>query len=97
MKFLESLILLSYRLGLPVPPGFIITSETTKDFQTSGNAMPENFQSDYVTYIRNIERRTGKVFGGAPTNTFPLLLSARCGSKRTAFIDGYAVIYNELL
>ena len=62
--------------GLPVPPGFIITTEAWRSFLAAG-ALPDGLLSDVRLHIRGLEESTGRRFGGGP---LPLLVSVRSGA-----------------
>ena len=64
-------------LGLPVPPGFIITTETCNDYLSLGR-FPEGVMEEVQTALKRVEEETGKGFGN-PRN--PLLVSVRSGAK----------------
>ncbi|MBW3667235.1 MAG: pyruvate, phosphate dikinase, partial [Actinobacteria bacterium] len=64
-------------LGLPVPPGFIITTETCRTAKEGGSP-PEGLWGEVAEAMRRLEAKTGRTFGGGPT---PLLLSVRSGAK----------------
>ncbi len=64
-------------LGLPVPPGFTITTEACGYFFTSGESWPDTLWDDVVASIAVVEEQTGKRFGN-PEN--PLLFSVRSGA-----------------
>ncbi len=65
------------RMGLPVPPGFIITTETCLEYYGAGEKPPEGLMDDVATAIKHIEEKTGKKFGDAHN---PLLVSVRSGA-----------------
>jgi pyruvate,orthophosphate dikinase len=65
------------RLGLPVPPGFTITTKACNAFSRSGR-FPPGLQKQVEEGIASIEASSGKTFGD-PAN--PLLLSVRSGAK----------------
>jgi len=65
-------------LGLPVPPGFTITTEVCTYFTTSGGSYPPALRGQVDSVLRKIETITGRRFGD-PTS--PLLLSVRSGSR----------------
>jgi pyruvate, orthophosphate dikinase len=65
------------RLGLPVPPGFIITTEICEKFYEAGRRVPDGLMDDVRKSIRRLENVTGKRFGD-PDN--PLLVSVRSGA-----------------
>jgi pyruvate,orthophosphate dikinase len=64
-------------LGLPVPPGFTITTETCIEY-LAGNGFPAGLMADIRAALATVERDTGKGFGD-PKN--PLLVSVRSGAK----------------
>ncbi len=64
--------------GLPVPPGFTITTEACNDYFANGERLPEGLWDDVLEAIREVEQLTGKGFGN-PQN--PLLVSVRSGAK----------------
>src|SRR5918998_2008655 len=64
--------------GLPVPPGFTITTEACNDYFAAGEQLPEGLWDDVLEAVREVERETGKGFGD-PAN--PLLVSVRSGAK----------------
>ena len=65
------------RLGLPVPPGFIITTEICEKFYEAGRRLPDGLMDEVRKSIRRLEGRTGKRFGD-PENS--LLVSVRSGA-----------------
>src|SRR5436853_2305568 len=66
------------RAGLPVPPGFTITTEACNAFYAAGQQFPDGMWEQSIDGLRAIERKTGKRFGD-PAN--PLLVSVRSGAK----------------
>jgi len=64
-------------LGLPVPPGFTITTETCDAFYRLGRKYPRELAGQIDANIRKIEKVTGKTFGRGPN---PLLVSVRSGA-----------------
>jgi pyruvate,orthophosphate dikinase len=65
------------RAGLPVPPGFIVTTEACNAYYTSGKNFPEGMWEQVIEGLRAVEAKTGKKFGD-PEN--PLLVSVRSGA-----------------
>jgi pyruvate,orthophosphate dikinase len=65
------------KMGLPVPPGFIITTETCLEYSGAGEKMPEGLMDEVADGITHIEEKTGKKFGDANN---PLLVSVRSGA-----------------
>ncbi len=66
------------RIGVPVPDGFIITTEACNEYLSLGEKLPEGLWEELTTSLNEIEVATGKTFGD-PKN--PLLLSCRSGAK----------------
>ena len=64
--------------GLPVPPGFTITTEACNDYFTAGEQLPDGLWDDVLEAVREVEAQTGKGFGDAAD---PLLVSVRSGAK----------------
>ncbi|HEV7889913.1 MAG TPA: pyruvate, phosphate dikinase [Pyrinomonadaceae bacterium] len=65
------------RAGLPVPPGFIVTTEACNAYYTNGKNFPEGMWEQVIEGLRAVEQKTGKKFGD-PEN--PLLVSVRSGA-----------------
>jgi pyruvate,orthophosphate dikinase len=65
-------------IGLPVPPGFTITTGTCNEYTHLGGKMPEGLMDDVKAALAKVEQKTGKKFGD-PNN--PLLVSVRSGAK----------------
>ena len=68
------------RLGLPVPPGFVITTEACLEYFDSGKTLPLSLEAEYIEAIFEIENKTGRKFGATGGFSFPLLLSIRSGA-----------------
>lgn len=66
------------RIGVPVPPGFIITTEACNEYLKLGGNFPEGMWDQVVTALRVVEKNSGKVFGDENN---PLLVSCRSGAK----------------
>jgi len=64
--------------GLPVPPGFTITTEACNDYFANGERLPDGLWDDVVEAVHEVERETGKGFGDAAN---PLLVSVRSGAR----------------
>jgi pyruvate, orthophosphate dikinase len=64
--------------GLPVPPGFTITTEACNAYYASGEQFPEGMWDQALAALRQTEEVTGKQFGGVEN---PLLVSVRSGAK----------------
>ena len=65
------------RAGVPVPPGFTVTTEACNEFRKTGN-FPEGQWDQMLAALKVTEKKAGKTFGD-PTN--PLLVSCRSGAK----------------
>jgi pyruvate, orthophosphate dikinase len=65
-------------IGLPVPPGFTITTAVCNAYYAGGEAYPDGLSDQVSRGIAHIESVTGKAFGD-PTN--PLLVSVRSGAR----------------
>ncbi len=65
------------RLGLPVPPGFTVTTEACNSY-LAGMKFPEQIWEQELTALAEVEGKTGKKFGDAKN---PLLVSCRSGAK----------------
>jgi pyruvate, orthophosphate dikinase len=65
------------RAGVPVPPGFTVTTEACNEFRKSGK-FPEGQWDQMLAALKEVEKQTGKKFGD-PKN--PLLVSCRSGAK----------------
>jgi pyruvate,orthophosphate dikinase len=63
--------------GLPVPPGFTITTETCREYNEAGGKLPAGLMNEVRKHLARVEKATGKKFGN-PKN--PLLLSVRSGA-----------------
>ncbi len=66
------------RIGLPVPPGFTLTTEACLAYLDSGGHFPENMWEQELEALKAVEKAAGKRFGD-PGN--PLLVSCRSGAK----------------
>ncbi|MEK4798370.1 MAG: pyruvate, phosphate dikinase [Thermoactinomyces vulgaris] len=66
------------RVGLPVPPGFTITTEACNDFLKSGEGLKEELLEQVKEAISGLEKETGKKLGHPKR---PLLVSVRSGAK----------------
>jgi len=66
------------RIGIPVPPGFTVTTLACKAYLDAGGTFPQGLWEQVLKGLGAIEDETGKKFG-APEN--PLLISCRSGAK----------------
>jgi len=65
-------------LGLPVPPGFTITTEVCTHYYANGERYPEGLEAQVTAALDTVARLTGRKFGDA---TNPLLVSVRSGAR----------------
>jgi pyruvate,orthophosphate dikinase len=66
------------RIGVPVPPGFTVTTEACNAYLEVGEQFPEGMWEQELEALKATEKATGKTFGD-PAN--PLLVSCRSGGK----------------
>ncbi|MFO7887841.1 MAG: pyruvate, phosphate dikinase [Eubacteriales bacterium] len=64
-------------IGLPVPPGFTVTTEACNEFYNIGEKLSEKMVKEIYEGIKDIENQTGKRFGDLDS---PLLVSVRSGA-----------------
>ncbi|HEX4095948.1 MAG TPA: PEP/pyruvate-binding domain-containing protein, partial [Caulobacteraceae bacterium] len=65
-------------LGLPVPPGFTITTEACTHFYGNGRSYPHSLRGEVAGALSRVETLAGKTFGDAGN---PLLVSVRSGAR----------------
>jgi pyruvate,orthophosphate dikinase len=65
-------------LGLPVPPGFTITTEACVHYYSNGQTYPETLAAEVAAGLKKVEGIVGKTFGDAAN---PLLVSVRSGAR----------------
>jgi pyruvate,orthophosphate dikinase len=65
-------------IGLPVPPGFTISTEMCARYYAEGEAFPDSLRAEVADGIAHIEQVTGRRFGDAAD---PLLVSVRSGAR----------------
>ena len=65
-------------LGIPVPPGFTLSTDVCAWYYAHGNSYPPELESDVNTHLRRLEEATGRKFGDASK---PLLVSVRSGAR----------------
>ncbi len=68
------------RIGLPVPPGFTITTEVCAYFYANGRKYPASLSGAVKDGVASVEKQMGKVFGDASD---PLLFSVRSGARES--------------
>ncbi len=65
-------------LGLPVPPGFTITTEACVHYYSNGQTYPDGLAAQVAAGLKTVEAVVGKTFGDAGN---PLLVSVRSGAR----------------
>src|SRR5215213_4132456 len=65
-------------IGLPVPPGFTITTESCKEYNDLAQKLPRGLMDEVRANLAKVEKATGKKFGDANN---PLLVAVRSGAK----------------
>jgi pyruvate,orthophosphate dikinase len=65
-------------IGLPVPPGFTLSTEMCAVYYAEGESFPDGVRAEVADGLRHIEAITGKKFGDASD---PLLVSVRSGAR----------------
>ncbi len=71
------------RAGLPVPPGFTISTEVCNAFVKAGNKIPKEAWDQALAAMKVVEKQTGKKFGGGVKGVRPLLVSVRSGARES--------------
>src|SRR5216110_3174303 len=66
------------RIGLPVPPGFTITTEVCSYFYDHNRTYPPELKAEVATALAKVEKSVGKKFGDKER---PLLVSVRSGAR----------------
>ncbi|MDZ4158315.1 MAG: PEP/pyruvate-binding domain-containing protein, partial [Anaerolineaceae bacterium] len=66
------------RIGVPVPPGFTVTTKACNAYLESGSQFPAGMWEQTLDALKVVEEQSGKKFGD-PVN--PLLVSCRSGAK----------------
>ncbi len=66
------------KAGIPVPPGFTITTETCRYYYAHKQSLPEGFEDAQLEALATLEQAAGRKLGDAKD---PLLVSVRSGSK----------------
>lgn len=65
------------QIGIPVPPGFVVSTEACKVFYEQGGRLSNEFWQDFNSQLNELEVQTDKKFGGTSD---PLLVSVRSGA-----------------
>ena len=66
------------RLGIPVPPGFTVTTEGCNDYLAENENFPDGLWEQELAAVAGLEQQTGKKFGDIDN---PLLISCRSGAR----------------
>jgi len=69
------------RIGLPVPPGFTISTDVCTYYYANKKSYPKTLMGDVRVAVGNIEKQLGKKFGDA--SGFPLLVAVRSGARES--------------
>src|SRR5210317_1550507 len=67
-------------LGLPVPPGFTLSTDVCTAFYAHGGAYPDGLEAALAQAVAEVEAQQGKRFGDAAN---PLLFSVRSGARES--------------
>ena len=65
-------------LGMPIPPGFTISTEACTDYYNDGKTISDDTESQIMDHLKWLEGVTGKTFGDTKN---PLLVSVRSGAR----------------
>jgi len=65
-------------LGLPVPPGFTVSTEACTRYYDDGKKIAAEIEEEIFAHIKTLEKKLGKEFGSV---TNPLLVSVRSGAR----------------
>ncbi len=65
-------------LGMPVPPGFIITTEACTQYYADGETINAEIEAQILEYVEKLEEMAGQKFGDKDN---PLLVSVRSGAR----------------
>ncbi|MCH8892402.1 MAG: pyruvate, phosphate dikinase, partial [Chloroflexi bacterium] len=66
------------RLGLPVPPGFVISTQVCRDYLTKNHTLPDGLEESVRENMRALEKSIGRNFGSISD---PMLVSVRSGAR----------------
>ena len=66
------------RLGLPIPPGFVISTPVCRNFLTKNQTLPEGLEESIKDHIQQLGKSIGRNFGSTSS---PLLVSVRSGAR----------------
>src|SRR6185369_736880 len=66
------------RIGLPVPPGFTLTTEVCTFYYDNKRTYPKGLQDEVASHLASVEKALGRKFGDASN---PLTVSVRSGAR----------------
>ena len=82
-------------VGIPVPPGFTITTEVCTEYYEKGrDAVVEMIRPEVEKAIKGIEKQTGMTFG---SDTMPLLVSVRSGARAWDSYRRFVQMYGDVV
>ncbi|MFP4195198.1 MAG: pyruvate, phosphate dikinase [Candidatus Woesearchaeota archaeon] len=67
-------------IGVPVPPGFTITTETCEEYNNNNGTLPDETKSEILEHLKALEQAMGASLG---SRSEPLLLSVRSGAAQS--------------
>lgn len=65
-------------LGMPIPPGFIITTEACNEYRKLDRSFPKGLEESILSSMKQLEEQMGAEFG---SEDYPLLVSVRSGAR----------------
>lgn len=68
-------------IGVPIPQGFTVSTEACTLYYQSGKKMPKELVDQIDKGIKEVEKESGKSFGGLDETKTPLLVSVRSGAR----------------
>lgn len=78
------------RIGLPVPPGFTLSTDVCTYFYQNDKGYPDTLRDQVDSALKIVEKEVGVVFGDSKK---PLLLSVRSGARARCGHDGHYFEY----
>ena len=71
------------RKGVPVPPGFTLSTQVCDEFEQNKGKIPQAVWDQTAAAMKTVEKQTGKRFGGNTPGVRPLLVSVRSGARES--------------